>query len=122
MLLDTYAWIEYFRGTKEGLEVRTILHGRQCYTSAMSLAELSEWIEKTNADRQEKLNGIKSLSTLIFPDAQVLESAGIIKVQKRKTIKNFGIVDAIILATAKLHGLQVVTGDLHFKDENVLML
>lgn len=122
MLLDTYAWIEYFRGTKKGIEVKAILHSKQCYTSAMSLAEISEWIEKENANRQEKLNGMKSLSTLIFPDSQVLESAGIIKVQKRKTAKGFGMIDAIILATAKLHGLQVITGDQHFNGENILML
>ncbi|MBI4210913.1 MAG: PIN domain-containing protein [Candidatus Diapherotrites archaeon] len=122
MLLDTNAWIEYFKGTKKGLQVREILHSKQCYTCSISLAELSEWIEKENIDRSEKLNGVKSQSTIVFPDARTLESAGIIKCRKRKTFKDFGMIDAIILATAKTYGLQIVTGDSHFKDENVFML
>lgn len=122
MLLDTYAWIELFNGTEKGLKVKKIIEEKTCFTSSICLAELSEWIEKENLNRNELLTVIRKNSTIIEAEQQVMELAGIIKVQQRKTKKGFGLVDAIILATAKVYNLKIVTGDQHFKGENAILL
>jgi len=122
LLLDTYAWVEFFNGTKKGKKVKAILEKENCFTSAICLAELSEWIERENLDRKEKMHEVKALSSILGLDLETLELAGLLKVQKRKQEKGFGLIDAIILATAKIHGLKIVTGDKHFKQENTIML
>ena len=51
-----------------------------------------------------------------------MELAGILKVKKRKTAKGFGLLDAIVLASAKQYKLKIVMGDMHFKGENCILL
>src|SRR3989338_7542280 len=109
MILDTFAWIELFEGTKKGQTVDTIIRNRQCYTSAISLAELSAWIETSGLDRKLTLNTVKKTSIVIALDEPILENAGILKIQKRKIIKDFGLIAAIILSTAKQYNLKIVT-------------
>jgi len=122
LLLDTYAWVEFFNGTEKGKKVKAILKKENCFTSTICLAELSEWIERENINRKEKMHEIKTLSSILELDQEILELAGILKVQKRKKEKGFGLIDAIILATAKTYKLKIVTGDKHFKEENTIML
>ncbi|MFH1588936.1 MAG: PIN domain-containing protein [Candidatus Diapherotrites archaeon] len=122
MLLDTYVWIELFNGTDKGEKVKQLIQSNACFTSSISLAELSEWIEKEKLNRKEILSYVKNFSAIIEADQKTMELAGIIKVQKRKEMKGFGLVDAIILASAKEFNLTVVTGDKHFKEENSLIL
>ena len=122
MLLDTYAWIEYWKGTPKGKKVEGFLVESQCYTSSLSLAELSEWVEKENRGREEIFETVKGDSIVLVASDSILEQAGILKVQKRKTVKDMGMVDCIILATARAYGLPIVTGDRHFAQENAVML
>lgn len=122
LLLDTYAWVEFFNATEKGAKVKEFLKNNPCFTSAISIAELSEWIEKEKLDRQKKLFEIKNLSTILEVDQEILELAGMLKVKKRETEKNFGMIDAIILATAKQYHLKIVTGDKHFAGENAILL
>lgn len=122
MLLDTYAWVEFFRGTAKGVTVQNVLEDNSCFTSAISLAELSEWIEREQLDRDWILKSVKKLSAIIPLDIETLELSGVLKVQKRKELKGIGLIDCIILAVSKRYQLKVVTGDSHFKDENALLL
>ncbi|MFH1391730.1 MAG: PIN domain-containing protein [Candidatus Diapherotrites archaeon] len=122
MLFDTYAWVEFFNGTKKGKIVKNMLKTKTCYTSAISIAELSAWIEKTENERKKTFEDIKKFSTIISIDNSTLESAGIIKAEKRKNTKGIGLVDCIIISTGRQYNLQIVTGDKHFKEENALMI
>ncbi|MFH1256199.1 MAG: PIN domain-containing protein [Candidatus Diapherotrites archaeon] len=122
MLLDTYAWVEFFKGTGKGEKVKELLRKNACFSSAISLAELSEWIEREGIERDKVIPVVKKLSSIIEVDQQTFELAGIIKVKKRETAKGFGLIDAIILATARQYNLKLVTGDKHFQGENTLIL
>jgi len=122
-LLDTYAWVEFFKGTEKGAKVNEIIKSMQCFTSIISLAELSEWIERENLNRNEIIGGVKKSSAIINLDEELIELAGKINFHKKKEIKGFGMIDAIILATSKIYGLKIVTGDQHFKsEENAIIL
>jgi len=122
MLLDTYAWVEFFKGTEKGNTIKKILRENQCFTCAISIAELSEWIERDNLDRKKIIHTVKNLSSILGLDEELLELAGILKVKKRKNAKDFGMIDAIILATGKQYNFKILTEDKHFKRENVEML
>jgi predicted nucleic acid-binding protein len=122
VLIDSCAWIDFFYGTEKGSKVKEILKNNACFTSAICIAELSEWIEREKLDRAKITNEINSFSTVIDMDRETLELAGILKFEKRKTIKDFGLVDAIILATAKKYNLKVLTSDKHFEGENAIIL
>jgi len=122
LLLDTYAWVEFFRGTKKGERVKEILKS-QCFTCAISLAELNEWChrEKLRPHKYSKI--VKELSIIIVPDEAIYELAGRINFLQKKRVKGWGIVDSLILTTAKIYGLTIVTGDRHFKNiKNVIMI
>ena len=55
-------------------------------------------------------------------DHNLARLAGKLNFENKKEIKDFGMADAIILATAKLVNGKVVTGDAHFKNLNSIML
>ncbi|MFH1225301.1 MAG: PIN domain-containing protein [Candidatus Diapherotrites archaeon] len=123
MLLDTYAWVEYFNGTAKGETVRALLREKQCFTSAISLAELSEWCARKGRESGEILGAVKKTSIIIGLDNDLLEAAGRISHGMKCTVKGFGMLDAIILATSRAYSLPVVTGDRHFAgEEGAVML
>ena len=116
-ILDTYAWIEYFIGSKKGAIVRNILENpyNRFTTLHSSVAELHEWCLKEGRDF-EKLFGIIRVSSSIEPIT--LENwieATSIKYEMRKKIKDFGLIDAIILAKQKEFKCRIITGDKHFE-------
>ena len=41
-LIDTWAWMEYFQGTKTGAKLRPIIEGPAVTTSVLTLAELCD--------------------------------------------------------------------------------
>lgn len=122
MLLDTYAWIEYFKATEKGEKVKKLIENSNCFTSAISLAEISYFAQIQNLDKDEALTTVKQLSTIIDLEHQALESAGAIKAEKRKTVKDIGLIDSIIIAVSRTYQLPIVTGDSHFKGENLILI
>ncbi|MFH0954894.1 MAG: PIN domain-containing protein [Candidatus Micrarchaeota archaeon] len=122
MLLDTCAWIEYFLKTPKGARVRTFLTEKECFTSAISIAEISEWAERENLDRKTILDLIHQLSTVLDLDRGILETGGVLKVQKRVAHANIGLVDCLIIATGRQYNLPIVSSDRHFADENTIQL
>ncbi len=122
MLLDTFAWIELWKGTEKGLKVKQIVQSTECFTSTISIAELAYFAECVGADRKKMNETVLRFSTLLEVNRDILEQGGVLKAQKRKTIADFGLVDAILLATSKQYNLPIVTGDPHFHGENTVML
>ena len=105
-----------------GEKVSALLKQQPCFTSQISLAELSSWCERNQIDSEKYLSFVKSQSKIIPLSDYLLELAGKIHFYKRKTVKDFGLIDAIILATSKQYNLPIITGDHHFDGENVVLL
>ena len=123
MLIDTYAWIEFFRGTESGIDAREVMRAERSFTSVVSIAEIAEWCLKNNLRVQEYLRAITKGSVILGLDEQTASIAGTINHERKKTIRGWGMVDSLILATAVSYDLRILTGDLHFKDlPNVRML
>ena len=116
-LIDTFAWIEYFRGTKKGEIVRDCIEKGKTFTPTIVLAELSDVYERTKVPNWERdLAFIISKTTIVDLNQQLATESGKIKNAVRKKHKTkFGLADAIILATARKMNTKVVTGDKHFE-------
>src|SRR3989338_3789338 len=115
-VIDTYAWVEYFRGSKEGAVAKEYIETKICATSAVTIAELSEKYKKEDKSFDKDFDFIVATTKIISVNAEIAISAGHINVENKKSIKNWGMADSLILATAKLLNSKVVTGDEHFKN------
>ena len=47
-VIDSYAWVEYFRGSKEGRIAKDCIENNNCATSSITIAELSEKYKREN--------------------------------------------------------------------------
>ncbi|MCH7902571.1 PIN domain-containing protein [archaeon] len=116
-ILDSYAWIEYFRGSKKGEIVNRFIQNEKCFTPSIVIAELADlYSKKKYGFLQGDIDFIKANSSVLVLDAEIALNSGKIKQRIRKKYKNnFGLADAIMLATARAAGAIVLTGDHHFK-------
>ena len=108
---DSWAWVEYFRGSPAGEKVRAMVESQEVLsTPSICLAEvkLKYLIEKR--DPEERLRFIKSRTSIVDLDAAVAEAAADLKLKH-----HLHMVDALVLACAQQVGAELVTGDKHFK-------
>ncbi|WP_292347830.1 MULTISPECIES: PIN domain-containing protein [unclassified Methanoregula] len=109
LVLDTWTWIEYWKGDDR---VRTYIERKETrITSMITIAELERFygVERERMDRMVSM--IRSRSLLVPVDLVIARTAGSV----RRQMKEGGIADAIIYATALRHRAKVVTGDPHFR-------
>ena len=125
MLLDTSAWIELFQGTDNTAIVKNILETGENFTSAITFAEIVYWCSRNGLDDKisSYLDGIKNGSTILSLSEAIAISAGKLNYERKKTVKNWGMIDSLILATSLIYDLKILTKDSHFKDlENAEIL
>jgi predicted nucleic acid-binding protein len=85
------------------------------YTCAITVAEVISKTAREGRDVEAAYDMLLSNSQIIKVDEQISKQAGLIHVKMRQTAKDFGIADALILATANKLEAKIVTGDPHFK-------
>lgn len=110
LVLDTWAWVEYWKGNDK---VRDYVEGAETkITSMITIAELERFygVDKHRMDLM--IAKIRSRSLLVPVDLDIARAAGSV----RRSMKDGGIADAIIYATALRHRAKVVTGDPHFRE------
>ena len=123
IVFDTYAWIEYFLGSKKGENVKSILEEDNILTPSLVLVELSVKSAKEGWDFEKHLEFIKSKSLIVGINGEIIKQAGGFYVAMRKKNPSFGLIDALIFLVAKEHQAKIITGDPHFKNlENVEFL
>jgi len=124
IVIDAYAWVEIFIGSKKGDKAREELKkADETYTPDVVMAEIARKYLREGIEEQTVLERLKTIEeTLdIAPiDKDVaLESAKcymqLSEKAKTEGLKPPSLFDAIVLATARLLNAKVVTGDEHFK-------
>ena len=115
-VMDTFAWIEYFLGTERGEKIKEIIEGKRTITPSIVIAELSAKYSNEGKESSNKLKFIRFYSKSVILNNDIAEFAGKIRTEQRKNQKDFGIVDAIIYATALKLKSKIVTGDPHFRN------
>lgn len=118
-LLDSFAWIEYFMGSRRGAKVRDYVEGDEpLYTPSICLTEIRSRYLRDKKDPTTRIGLITERSFIISLDEEIALLAADVK-QKHK----LHTIDAIIYTTAQHKKLTLVTGDQHFKNlPNVEMI
>ena len=118
MLLDSSAWIEFFEGTQAGRKVAEFLKNEENFTNVVTLAEIINWCLRNNREDKAELyiEGIKKGSRIIDVDELASVVAGKVNYERKKFVKNWGMIDSLILATGQIYNLKILTKDSQFKD------
>ena len=115
-VIDAYAWIEYLGGSESGLKVsRVIEENDGIYTCAITVGEVVSKVARSGKDVQVAFDVMLSNSQIVDVDEELSFKAGLLHCEMRKALKDFGLADAYVLATARKLKAKVLTGDLHFK-------
>ena len=116
-VIDAYAWIEYFDGSKQGEVVAKIIEdsNNSIYTNIITIAELASHFRRKNYDFADAKKIILSLSTIYNINFEFAEKAGVMHAVIRNDRKHMGIADIFILLTAEKLKAKVVTGDEDFR-------
>ncbi len=116
-VLDSFAWVEYFRGTPAGRAVADELGADLVGTPLLVVAELRDkYVRERIPDWSKDLGFLKAMSDLLPEDEAIAVRAGETRNRMRADgRKDFGLVDAIIYETARAVGATLVTGDPHFR-------
>jgi predicted nucleic acid-binding protein len=124
-LLDTWAWMEFYEGSSTGKEIYRLIQSNETVcTSTVTIAELSDNYQRENlvTDHSwtEIRNFVESKSEIIPPNPKIASEAGKIKKKAREKQPDFGLMDAVILATAREKDLKLLTGDPHLTNKEIV--
>jgi len=124
LIVDSYAWIEYFKASAKGVKSKNFIEEEtnELFTLDICLAEIKFWALGETADFEEIKGIILSNSVVVESFSSDWLEAAQIKFEKRKKHKNFGLVDAMLLVKQKQLNATILTGDTHFKDNHAVEL
>jgi len=125
-VIDSYAWIEYFMGTKAGEKAKPIIEGvEEKITPTICLAEVyAKTLRVEDQELAEKQRVfIKEKSALAPLDEMIAVESAKVQTKTKKEIDGWGLADSIVYATGLIRKAEVVTGDEHFKKlKNVVFM
>lgn len=123
-MIDSYAWIEQFSGTANAVKLREIfLNADVLYTPDVVLAEVARKYVRDKVDDnivKVRLQQIGENSKVVYLSSKLaFDSAKcyseILAYAEKNKLNTPSLADAIILATARMLGAKVLSGDQHFK-------
>jgi len=115
-VIDSFAWFEYFSGTKAGARALPFIESSKGITPTIVIAELSEKYRREKVAFDEDLDFIISRTRVLPLDTRIAEKAGALSHERKRSVKRWGLADSIVLATAREYKAKIVTGDEHFRD------
>ncbi len=125
IVIDAYAWIEFFIGSEKGQKVKELLENSdEAYTPGTVLAEIARKYNREGADEktvEARLQTISSASNITQLDIRVaLETAKcyteLVATAKKSRLTTPSLFDAIVLATGRTLSSKIITGDEHFRN------
>ena len=117
-IVDSYAWIEYFIGSQKGTIVKSIIEeGREVLiTIECNIAELKGWCLRESVDFEELYTIVRANSEIHSIQTEDWLNAAQIRHEMRSTMRDFGMIDSILVAVQRKHNCKIITGDPHFQD------
>lgn len=117
-IVDTYAWIEYFIGSKKGEKAAVIIDdsNEPLITVECCLAEVRGWTLRERQEFNEIYAIVKSNSEILRVFTRLWIRAAEIRHEVRETVPDFGLIDSVILTVQEEKGCRVLTGDSHFEE------
>jgi predicted nucleic acid-binding protein len=117
ILIDTYAWMEIFSGSLWGHRALASLEKYSPQAiSVLTLYELQCRVGDLYGEEKTAslLATITAHAEILLVDSRIAVAAGRIKAGQKRAGSGMGAVDCLILATARIHRLKILTGDRHF--------
>ncbi len=123
-LIDAYAWVEYFRGSKKGKKVARIVDDpeSEVMTLESTLAEIKGWALREGEEFEELHFVIRHDSRIVHSTVEEWLRAAELRFEVKKRKPRFGMMDALLLAAKEKYDCRIVTGDPHFKGLKDAML
>src|SRR5512136_1262133 len=101
-VVDSYAWIEYLDGTEAGRRVNDLLEGNdETFTCALTVAEVVSKVARKGKDVKTAYEVLLANSKVVSADEELSLQAGLLHCEMRRSLKDFGLADAYVLATAR---------------------
>lgn len=122
-IVDSWAWVEYFIGSKAGFILKRLLDNKnhKFITMECTASELKSYCLRTNKDFRQMYNVLKRNSIVLPVLLNHWLKAAEIRFDLRNKIKDFGLIDSILLAKQKELKCTIISGDPHFKNlKNVI--
>ncbi len=116
VLIDSWAWIEFFQGSEPGKRVGDFIeNNHEMIVSSINISEVYRWILRFYDENtaEEKREAIRERCFVVDVDESIAVEAAKIKHQF-----GWGLGDSIVYATAKQLGAEILTGDSDFKERD----
>lgn len=124
-IIDTYAWIEYFKGSDRGKVLKDLFYNQsnKFITMECCIAELCGYCLRNKIEFIELYSIVKGNSIILPVMRSHWIQAAKIKFELGKKIAGFGLIDSILLAKQEEMHYKIVSGDTHFKNlKNIVYL
>lgn len=129
-VIDTFAWIEYFKASKMGEAAKEYIEGEHSVTPTIVVSEISRKLSRdielgneTREGRMRRLEFIRSTSRIVELNFETAAEAGEVNEKLKDKAKGWCLTDSIILCTARSLNGKVVTGDEQFREiDNVVFI
>lgn len=119
MLLDTSTLVALFTSKKAADRIERQVGNSSLYVSQVQLAELADWATKSGAPAAERVDAVEQMAVVAPLTKEICLDAAAVKFARRKKgVPNFGIIDGIVLATARSLGQSLLTFDTDFRGED----
>ena len=108
--------MEYFVGSKEGLALKKLLDNKnhKFITLYCTVSELRSYCLRTSRNFDQMYSTLKKNSIILPVLNEHWLNAASIRHEIRKKVRDFGLVDAILLAKQNELKCMIVSGDPHF--------
>lgn len=123
-LVDTSAWIEFFKGSEKGKAVASLLkNANKTVTSSHCIGELAYWSFVNGYDFQKMIVILRARSKIVDATTNNWVEAAHKKAQLRPKRKAISLYDTLLLSLQNMTGLIIVTADNDFRGlPNTIML
>ena len=119
MFLDTSIIIEIFsnyKKTKTFQEIYKHIKDEPLFISLIQIGEISDWCLKNNLDPEKRITKLKQILNVIPLNEKICYEAAHIKYTiRKKGVAKFGLLDGIILASARSINQRLLTTDSDFR-------
>jgi len=118
VLLDTSALVALFTSKRAADRIAKEAGDSEFYVSCVELAELADWATRSGVPAAERLDAVEQMASVVPLTKDIcLEAAEIKSARRKEGVSTFGIIDGIILSTARSLGQSLLTFDADFEGE-----
>ena len=116
-LIDAYAWVEYFRGTEKGRKAAKSIDDPKLdlMTLESTVAEIKGWALRESKPFDDLYLVVRRNSKIVHTSLEEWLRAAELRMEVRRKVPGFGMLDALLLAAKERHDCGILTGDPHFR-------